>query len=36
MTGRSRLADTISLVTINEVSFGTKPGNRFGDAVGKN
>jgi hypothetical protein len=36
MTGRSRLTDTISLVTIHEVSFGTKPGNRFGDSVGKN
>jgi hypothetical protein len=36
MTGRSRLADTISLLTASEVSFGTKPKNRFGDSVGKN
>jgi hypothetical protein len=36
MTGRSRLADTISLVTVNEVSFGTKPEDRFRELVGKN
>jgi len=36
MTGRSRLADLIFLPTVNEVSFGAKPEDRFGEPVGNN
>jgi hypothetical protein len=36
MTGRSRLADTISSLADDEVSFGTGPWDYFGDSARKN
>jgi hypothetical protein len=36
MTGRSRLADTNLLPTVNEVSLGVKPEDRFGEPASDN